>query len=392
MEITPEFLEKVRGNKRIRQRLAFEHPLWFALLYLRHHFKHPLAPFHIEMFHLIQNPAYELIAVMAFRESGKSTILNLTTALWSILGKPRKRFVIVIGKTQEQAKSHFTNIKTELLNNELLREDFGPFAEDEKKEWNKLSLELEYHGSKILSVAHEQSIRGLKYEQFRPDLIICDDLEDTSSTFSRTNSISLYKRFEREIVPVGSAGTRIIILGNLLSEYSFMMQLKQSIDSESHAGIFRAYPLLDDRGKCLWLGKFPDESSLKRTRAKLSQEAWAREYLLTLDTPVHDYDDLNTDTDDQVIAKRYSRKLAVLSQRYKKHISDVRLQSALIQPMQEFEISAPSQESTDEPNPGDPRYQKYQKYKGEIDELADQFHEELRAAIRARIMRREDCK
>ncbi len=139
MEITPEYLDAVRGNRRLRQRLAFEHPLWFGLLYLRHHFRHPFAPFHIEMFHLLQHEEQRFIAVMAFRDSGKSTILNMTNVLWSILGKPKKKFAIVMSKTQEQAKNHFANIKAELESNEALREDFGPFTANEGA-WNKTIL------------------------------------------------------------------------------------------------------------------------------------------------------------------------------------------------------------------------------------------------------------
>ncbi len=230
-------LDKIQENKKIRQILAHDHPLWFSLLYLRHHFKYSLAPFHMEMFHIIQQEEYNFIAIMAFRESGKSTIMNTANILWSILGKPEKKFVIIISKTQEQAKNHFLNIKEELERNEPLIDDFGPFAESED-DMKRLSLELTYHGSKIMSVSYEQSIRGLKYGQFRPDLIICDDLEDISSVFERKESNALYERFQNEIIPIGSIGTRIIVLGNLLSENSFIMKLKQDIEDNKIKGIF----------------------------------------------------------------------------------------------------------------------------------------------------------
>ena len=130
-EITPEYIEQIRDNQRVRQQLAFEDPMWFCLLYLRHHFKYSFAPFHLEMFHIIRQTDDDFIVVIAFRESGKSTILNMANVLWSILGKPKKNFAIVLSKTQEQAKNHFSNIKHELEHNELLREDFGPFTEHE---------------------------------------------------------------------------------------------------------------------------------------------------------------------------------------------------------------------------------------------------------------------
>ena len=44
MTISKEFIDKIRENPRLRQRLAFEHPFWFALLYLPHHFTDSIAP------------------------------------------------------------------------------------------------------------------------------------------------------------------------------------------------------------------------------------------------------------------------------------------------------------------------------------------------------------
>ena len=121
-------IEKIRRSKRVRQALARDDPFWFALLYLSHHFSTPFAPFHLEMFHIIKDPKYELTTIMAFRDSGKSTIMNMTNTLWSILGAPGKKFVLISSKTQEQAKNHFSNIKSELKSNRLLPENLGPFS------------------------------------------------------------------------------------------------------------------------------------------------------------------------------------------------------------------------------------------------------------------------
>jgi hypothetical protein len=287
-KITANELEKIRGNKRVRQRLAYESPFWFTLLYLRHHLSAPLASFHMEMFHLIQEEKYNFVVVMAFRESGKSTIMNMANVLWSILGKPGKKFVIIVSNTQEQAKNHFLNIKSELEGNEALREDFGPFTENEAA-WNRLSLELDYCGAKILSIARDQRVRGLKHNQYRPDLIICDDLEDSVSVEDRTLAAALGQWFESEILPLGNADTKVIVLGNLLSHYwgdptmnrdSFILRLRLEILTGKIQGIFRAYPLIDDRGKNLWESRYPNRKAVLALRTRVSLGIWIREYLL----------------------------------------------------------------------------------------------------------------
>jgi hypothetical protein len=271
MKINEKQIKEILNNKRLRQAVAFESPLWFGLLYLRDHFRYPFAPFHVEMFELIQQRKHDFIAMMAFRESGKSTIMNMTNALWSILGKPQKKFVIIISKTQEQAKNHFANIKSELKNNPLLKEDFGPFIES-KEEWNKTSLDLVYHGSKIMSATGDQSLRGLIHNRYRPDLIICDDLEDTTAKTDRNESKAIYERFKNEIIPAGSNNTRIIVLGNLIHDKSLLMRIKEDIENGTTKGIFRVYPLLDSNGKNLWQEKFCNQKIIEELRKKISPD------------------------------------------------------------------------------------------------------------------------
>ena len=342
-QITPQALEDIRGNKRVRQRLAFEHPLWFSLLYLRHHFSYPFAPFHIELFHIIQHEEYDFVGIMAFRGSGKSTVMNMANVLWSILGRPEKKFAIIISRTQEQAKNHFANIKTELETNELLREDFGPFT-DKPEEWRKLSLDLVYHDAKILSLAREQGIRGLRHGQYRPDLIICDDLEDGSDI---NNGELIYEQFAREIAPSGGPSTRIITLGNLLNKDSFMMRLRSDA-LHRPGGLFRAYPIIDAHEKSLWPGKYPNKQSIEQFEQTISGATWTREYLLDAVAEVSyrepagrsREDDLDWLRDMQPLYDRM-HKITNIYRRELEKVGKLRYQNALVPPMKKFSIESP---------------------------------------------------
>ena len=269
----------ILANSNLRKSLARENPMWFCLTYLRHHLNYPLAPFHLEMLHLIKNERHKFIAVMAFRESGKSIIMNMANILWSILGQPQKKFAVVVSKTQDQAKTHFGNLKEELMHNELLRADFGPFAENER-EWNKTSLELFYHGSKIVSVSTEQGIRGMKYGALRPDLIVCDDIEDVSAAEDKSSREETLLRFSSEILPLGSSGTRIFVLGNLISNESLLMRLKKDIGEKNIDGIFRAYPIIDDERRILWPEKYRNIENVHKLSKRFPKVVWVREFLL----------------------------------------------------------------------------------------------------------------
>ena len=274
-------LGEILANQHLRKNLAYEDPLWFCLIYLRHHFDDPFAPFHMEMFHLIKQTKRDFIAVMAFRGSGKSAIMNTANVLWSILGEPQKKFAVVVSQTQAQAKNHFETIKEELKRNDLLRADFGPFA-DREGEWKNMSLELEYHGSKIASISMEQSVRGMKYGALRPDLIICDDIESIAKAFEESAREETYRRFSSEILPLGGVGTRVIVLGNLICKDSLLMRLKGSIGDGGTGEIFRAYPIIDDEQRILWPGRFSDIESIKNLKKRFPREVWRREFLLKM--------------------------------------------------------------------------------------------------------------
>lgn len=339
-KITKEKLQKIRENKKVRKRLAYEDPLWFSLLYLQNsqsHFSYRLAPFHLEMFHIIRDATHEYVVVVAFRGSGKSTIMNMANILWSILGKPQKKFVIIIGKTQEQAKNHFANVKAELESNELLRRDFGPFIESQDK-WKKLSLELVYRESKILSVAVEQDLRGLKHGVYRPDLIICDDIEDNYCAADYEKREAFVKRCENEILPLGDENTRIVILGNAYSEKSFVDNLKERIYQEDISGIFRLYPILDSGGRPLWPSKHPGARSIDKIRRSCSRESWIEEYMLNTRDYI-EYRKSSVLTDEDI--EKENIELEKLRKEYDYPAPPDQSQVALIKQMERFRIADP---------------------------------------------------
>lgn len=236
---------KILSDKSVRREVTRRSHRWFFSVFLSHYIQFKTTLFHKEMFELTESTSYKLIVVMAFRGSGKSTIMNLSYALWAILGVQKKKFVLLVSKTQQQAKNHFHNIRTELENNELLGKDLGPFLADDK--WGMSSLVLTKMNARISATSREQSIRGTRFGHLRPDLIICDDLEDSTSVQTKADRDSMYDWFMSEIMPAGDDNTKIIVLGNLLHGNSLLMRLRDDILIKKQIkGIFKVYPLLDD--------------------------------------------------------------------------------------------------------------------------------------------------
>ena len=139
---------------------------------------------------------------------------------------------------------------------------------------------------KIMVCSIEQSIRGMRFGEHRPDLIILDDIEDLDSVKTREGRNKTWDWLTGDIIPAGSRSTRIIAVGNLLHEDSVMKRLQRKIENgemKLTGGVYREYPIVDVNGKTLWPGRYPTQEALDEEREKTMDEiAWQREYMLKI--------------------------------------------------------------------------------------------------------------
>jgi len=244
--------------------------------------KYETADFQKEIIHNLEKSPTENLYIVAFRGSGKSTMVTTAYPIWSILGKQQKKFCIIFCQTKAQAKQHMMNIRNELEDNDLLKRDLGPFQE-ESDEWGSHSLVFSKHGARITVASTDQSIRGLRHNEYRPDLIICDDVEDVQSTKTREGREKTYHWLRGEVLPAGDRTSRLIIVGNLLHEDSLLMRIKEEVNQSRTSGVFKQYPLLDEQDNCLWPGKYPTVKEIEEEKLKIASEiSWQREYLLRI--------------------------------------------------------------------------------------------------------------
>lgn len=281
-DLPKEIIDQMVKDRLVRKAIARENHWIFFSFYFPHYLKYPTADFQREIFALTQDCSIQNLFIVAFRGSAKSTIITFSYAIWAILGVQQKKFVIILGQTRAQVKQHMVNLKRELESNELLKNDLGPFSE-ETDEWGTSSLVFSHFNARISIASSEQSIRGLRHNQHRPDLIIGDDVEDMNSAKTREGRDKTYQWLSSEVIPTGDKNTRLVIIGNLLHEDSLLMRLKQDLDEGKIEGTFKAYPLLNEKNQVLWPGKYSTPEELEKEKRKSGNEvAWQREYLLKI--------------------------------------------------------------------------------------------------------------
>lgn len=236
------------------------------------------------------------IAIAAPRKHAKSTAITFSYVLAAVLFKQYK-FVIIGSDTESQSALFLGDIKQELIENEDLISLFGI------KKFNKLSetdiiVELE-DGSefRIMAKGAEQKLRGVKWRGMRPDLIVCDDMENDEATMNADRREKFRRWFYGALLPCRANGGKIIIVGTILHMDSLLERLMPVISapttisdelkdsSTKKSGHFKAVKYRahsPDYKHILWVEQWSKEALIAERESFLTQgllDVYSREYL-----------------------------------------------------------------------------------------------------------------
>lgn len=158
-----------------RLRAVLDDPALFIVTYFGHQIK-KLEPFHMELIETACNERRSLILYPAGH--GKSTLVSTLLPIWAICRDPNIR-IVVIGKNDDEANGISSVMQTELVDNDDLIRDFGPFKPDPDsgKPWSlgRLSVAKRTLRHKSPTIAFFGS--GAKTVLgHRTDWTICDDV------------------------------------------------------------------------------------------------------------------------------------------------------------------------------------------------------------------------
>jgi predicted phage terminase large subunit-like protein len=271
--------EELLHNDKLRKELAKKSHYWFFHIYFYRYVTYETADFHKELFAITENENLKNAVIVAFRGSAKSTIMTLSYPIWAILGEQKKKYIVLLAQTQQQARRIIENIKREFETNELLIKDFGPFIE-QNYEWSLNSLSIPQFGARIDGYSSGESIRGIRHGEFRPQIIVADDIEDLQSIRTKETRDKIYTWFTGDILGLGDKNTKTILIGNHLHFDSLIERRKKDIKDKENTKILEI-PLLDKNGINNWPGKYPTEKDIENEKRRVGNEiAWQREYLL----------------------------------------------------------------------------------------------------------------
>ena len=182
----------------------------------------PTPHFHKELWNLLCGPE-TFVAVAAPRGHAKSTACTLSFLLTCMLFR-YKEFALIISDTANQAYEFLGNIRRELEYNEELVQLFGikGFDPDNRDTMvcKMVGDDGKPHEFRISAKGSMQSMRGALWrgreESKRPDLIICDDLENDELVENEDRRHKLRSWFFNTLIPAGTPDTRLRIVGTVL--------------------------------------------------------------------------------------------------------------------------------------------------------------------------------
>jgi predicted phage terminase large subunit-like protein len=197
----------------------------FVNTVLRKNFDKPAGTpaFHREIWGLVTSSSKQ-VAIAAPRYHAKSTAVTHAYTLAACLFR-EARYVLIVSDTVTQAVQFLGDIKKELLDNDDLRTLFSvsTFPKDTEDD---LIVEMEDgHTFRIQAKGSEQKLRGLKWANLRPDLVICDDCENDEIVMNKDRRTKFKRWFYGALIPCVSSTGKIRIVGTILHLDSLLENL-----------------------------------------------------------------------------------------------------------------------------------------------------------------------
>lgn len=264
-----------------------------AKLWLRHHFRNPehlpefaaflfphyvtsaIPKFHLDLYEAFSSSLFynENVARAAPRGSAKSTVVGVVLLAWIGIYRLR-RFIAYISSTATQAEGLLAPLQHEFEGNERLLWLYGDLRSPAL--WNKTDFVLST-GVRFVAKGAGMKIRGIRFMEYRPDLIVFDDLEDDKEVINPLNRKKLKNWFlAAALSALEPEGGIAWVVGTVLHPDALLQNILEGKPpfNEWNAAVFKA---LRPDGESFWPMRFPKEW-LEQKRRELGTLVFNQEY------------------------------------------------------------------------------------------------------------------
>lgn len=232
----------------------------------------PCAPFHVSAANAILKDRNIKAAFQWHRGAAKSTNMDVFVPMWLMAQEHREiNVMVLVGKSEDNAKTLLGDIQAELQYNQRYIHDFGEQYNVGSWEEGEFVTRSEVA---FFARGRGQSPRGLRYRSHRPDYVIIDDLDDDELVESPDRVNKLFDWLRSALFGTLDGGRgRFIMVGNLIAKNSV---LARWCDIKSvHVTRVNIY---DNRGNVSWAAKWTPQE-VKDIEAVVGYRAFQKEYM-----------------------------------------------------------------------------------------------------------------
>jgi len=163
----------------------------------------PLAEVHEELWKDIQDSIIgngpEQLGRVLPRGTGKSAFGTLGPTCWAVAYK-HKTYVLICSDIGSTAEKFIKDIKDNMLENQYIESAFGKLLDDKNRNFICNATQLEFiNHTFVEAISSTSPMRGRKYKNVRPDLIILDDYQSEDDVRTEEAREKKWKRYSDDV-------------------------------------------------------------------------------------------------------------------------------------------------------------------------------------------------
>lgn len=232
----------------------------------------PCAQFHIDAANKILKNRNLKAGFMWHRGAAKSTNMDVFVPMWLMIQERREiNVMVLVGKSEDNAKTLLGDIQAELQYNQRYIADFGEQYNSGSWEEGEFVTRSEVA---FFARGRGQSPRGLRYRSHRPDYVVIDDLDDDELVESPARVSKLFDWVRSALFGTLDGGRgRFFMVGNLIAKNSVLAKWCEI--KTVHVTRVNIY---DRAGKISWAAKWTP-AEVRDLEAVAGYRAFQKEYM-----------------------------------------------------------------------------------------------------------------
>lgn len=235
--------------------------------------------FHKTIWTALDDPSNRYVDIKVFRDGAKTTLLRLFASRRIAYGISHN--ILYTSNSERHAARSVSWIARQVEFNTLWAQTFNL---RKGSKWSESEIEI-IHGVEefpvyVIAVGITGQVRGINLDSYRPDLQVCDDVDNEETTGTEEQREKARGLFFGALVqglasPVDSPLAKAVLLATPMADGDIV-----DVCSKDPTWVTMEFGCFDHTGKSTWESKFPTEFLLKEKEGYIARNQlslWMRE-------------------------------------------------------------------------------------------------------------------